>query len=246
LIAAYNDKYSSRDVFEAGLILQGLGYAFIFSAALEFYTCTTNDGSSNNSSSPVSFISGFINKRRSSGGNANTDPSSKSQIAAILNIVNTVALILLIVGYTSSDSLFAQFPSPIATLSSTAKAGDVLFVIITAILGMLICHGVVDGRYKSKDSQIILFTIVTALPVMLLRAIFVTYQAFQPDPFGSLVILRIVLQYAAEALVEILFTMMGIYLLFHQKSSADIESAQQPASKHAEELITNDQNLAMK
>lgn len=246
MIAAYNDKYSSRDVFEAGLILQGLGYAFIFSAALEFYICATNDGSSNNSSSSISFIGGLINKRRSSGESANTDPSMNSQIAAILNIVNTVALILLIVGYTSSDSIFAQPSNPSATLSSTAKAGDVLFVIITAILGMLILHGVVDGRYRSKDSHIILFTIIAALPVMLLRAIFVTYQAFQPDPFGSLVILRIVLQYAAEALVVLLFTMMGIYLLFHQKSPADIESAQQPASKYAEELITNDQNLAMK
>jgi hypothetical protein len=149
----------------------------------------------------------------------------KHHLQTILNLINTVALILLIVGYVNSDNLFSLPADPNAKLDTLAKVGDILFLLITAVLAAITIKSIVGGKRQTDETRPILVTIMVALPFMLIRAIFVTVQAFETNPFGHSIALRAVFQYSAEAVVNTIFTIMGLLLLRHTASQQDVESS---------------------
>lgn len=228
LIAAYKDNYSNKVLLEAGYILQGFGYAFLFSASLAFYIRATSDPlSSNPATGGIGSLLGMLR-----GGNNRSFSDSPREVALpqIMHLVNTLALILLIVGYIKSDDIFSISNSANAKIDTIARLGDILFLIITAILAALTIKILKSPLQAHNETRKMLITIIIALPFMLLRSAFVTYQAFIVDPFQQHLVLRAVLQYTPEAIIIIIYTIMG-FMISRQPLSNDVELAAPSGSR---------------
>lgn len=222
LIAAYEDDYTSKGVLEGGTILQSLGYAFLFSASLAFYMRATRAEDAVDSSVGLLSIRSLLR----SGRRNSSAPEMRQLLPQAMHLVNTLALVLLLVGYIKSDNVFTASDTGNATLSPLVKAGDLLFLLLTVVLAALTVAGLVQRSNWHDDTSTLLIAILLSLPFLLIRAVFVTQEVFATDGLHGQLVLRAVLQYASEAVVIVVYTVMGLLLLLLRKrSSEDVELA---------------------
>lgn len=104
-----------------------------------------------------------------------------------------VALILLITGYNGYDGLKTSTSSDLSKadpLPTTAKAGDILFLLATIGLGLLLAAGLfkptkqLKNRGKGESGLLIRF-LALATPFLLVRIVYSTYLAFSQHPLAG-------------------------------------------------------------
>ncbi|KAN0066596.1 hypothetical protein ACQY0O_000690 [Thecaphora frezii] len=146
LVYDYHDNYSNTNLIITGYLLRGLGYSFLVTSVIAFLTAVYN--------------------AELGGG------SKKPFLLKILHIANTVALILLIMGYTKSDSVF-NGTSSTGKLDAKAPIGEAIFATIT-VLCFLFTLGI-WSRSPPEQRQV-LACVATALPLMGVRIAFGLYK----------------------------------------------------------------------
>ncbi|EPQ31817.1 uncharacterized protein PFL1_00016 [Pseudozyma flocculosa PF-1] len=151
LIYVYHDNYKNTNMVTTGYILRGLGYSFLVSSV-------------------ISFLSGVYN--------ADQPPKSKKPfLLRLLHLANIAALVLLIMGYSNSDSVF-DGTSTDGKLDSKAPIGDAIFAVITVFAFLFTLF--LFPRSSSHHRKI-LVRVVLALPLMLVRVGFGTYKTAHRD-----------------------------------------------------------------
>jgi hypothetical protein len=245
LIAAYEDNYTKVKIVNAGYILQGLGYTLIFLGSLAFYVQATRSSdtsfeeasfyssSSSAASSPVANLlkgagiggAALYNAHPTTTTSISTSPRSKIAVPVVLHLLNSLALVLLVMGYTHSKSLTSATSDSNVKLDGLARLGNILFVLNTLILAGLTLLSVRRGGHTtSSRTHAIHMAILLAMPFMLLRTVYTTYQSFTVDPFETHLAARAVLQYGAEAVTILIYTVMGLVLLrFSPHRNTDLE-----------------------
>lgn len=193
---ASNDK----GLLIAGPILQGLGYSFIFSAALSYlgHVLTHKDGQA---------------KERE-------DKPIRTMPECLLNLANIAALILLIVGYNGSMNAIVQGTK----LSGLVAAGNAIYLVLTFVLAILAL--VTLFKVTILYHRHLILTVVLASPFMFVRSAYIFYVTTGNTlRYGSLAE-RIVLQYVMEVIFFCIFSIAGILIREDQATKyMDLELA---------------------
>lgn len=202
--------------------MQGLGYSFLISATLGFYGRATSDGTKG---AFANFAPGLLQRGNSQESNQR---DSKPILQKGLYLVNLAALVLLILGYTDSDDVFAGLLSgntTTGTLDAKAKIGDIIFLALTAAIAALVSFRLAREAHQNLEQRLILKFILGALPFMAVRAAYVLYQSFTTDPFRRNLAVKTVLQYVMEVVVNIIYCIMGA-VIGRQVQQWDVEVSQ--------------------
>lgn len=194
LIAAHTSG-DVKGLVIAGFIMQGLGYSFLITAMLSYLSHLIRDMD-----------------------RAEAEPAEKeaggkrTRIERILNVVNIVALVLLIVGFnesmgsisTSSGALNMQ------DLNVMVKVGNILYLALTVLLAAIAFMHI--PRVSTSRQKLLLYTMISALPFMVVRCVYTVYVTFQGNPRHGSLAARIVCQYVMEVIVLIVLGVSGLLL----------------------------------
>lgn len=210
LLVAHRQNYSNLNLVIAGSIFQGIGYTWILFPTLYFYTRATEPRSTTPPPRPRNVTRGFLLAGALAG---RVESSRNLLLINVLHLVNIVGLILLIVGFSTMSFPFVQLPA-------TARAGDVIYVVVTGTIILMVAYQLTLGQKKSKAwgkehqrvRQILLIFIALALPFMSVRAVYVVIKAFSSNPLTGSVAARAVLQYVMEIVAVAIYTVMGFFV----------------------------------
>ena len=193
LIAAHTSG-DVKGLVIAGFIMQGLGYSFLITAMLSYFSHLIRD------------------MDRAEAAPAEKEGGKRTRIERILNLVNIVALVLLIVGFnesmgsisTSSGALNMQ------DLNVMVKVGNILYLALTVLL--VVIAFVHIRRINTLRQKVLLYTMISALPFMVVRCVYTVYVTFQGNPRHGSLAARIVCQYVMEVIVLIVLGVSGLLL----------------------------------
>ncbi|UZJ55602.1 hypothetical protein CBS101457_004922 [Exobasidium rhododendri] len=208
LVDAYDNNYKSLEVVKWGYILQGLGYSFFISATAAFYTRARDPDST--------ITQDIANLRKGIRG---------MTVAKAIHLVNIIALILLVTGYTDSDGIFPTSGSAASTkttLNIKAKIGYVIYVVLTVVLAGLVIA--LARQEPSRETKFIIIACLAALPFMMSRSVYVTYQGFSQHPFQRTLWVKIVFEYIPEVFVIVIYSVLG-FKLTKLVQRSDVEMA---------------------
>lgn len=177
---------NEKGLLITGLILQGLGYSFIYSASLSYlgHVLTHKDGPPNErEGKPI-----------------------RALPERLLNVANIVALILLIVGYNGSMDAIVQ-GTKMSVLVATGNAIYLVLTFIVAILSLVTLFKV-SILYHRR----LLLTVVLASPFMFVRCAYILYVTTGNTLRYGSISERIVLQYVMEVISFCIFSIAGILI----------------------------------
>ncbi|PWN48523.1 hypothetical protein IE53DRAFT_381269 [Violaceomyces palustris] len=183
LVYDYHDNYKNTNLITTGYLLQGLGFSFLVTSTLSFLTAAHGD-------------------------TTGTDYSAKGApkrpwLLRILHLVSIGALILLITGYTNSDSVFSGQGGKI---DSKARIGDIIFCGLTIVC---IIFAFITLPKASSYGRSILYRVLLALVFMAIRIGFGTWRTYQNNFLSVNIWVKLVLQYIPEVLTVIIYITVG-------------------------------------
>jgi hypothetical protein len=141
----------------------------------------------------------------------------------LLQLLITLALILCIVGGTSSVSSTGAY-----TPQTTTKAGEVIYIIAFLILAVI--AGVVATKlsHARGNDKMLVWAVILALPFILVRIIYSVISVFGHNPHFSLVTGSVVIHVFMSVLEEMI--VVFIYLAIGWKTEPFVSSNQAPST----------------
>lgn len=191
LVYEYYQHYTNETVTTWGYILQGLGYSFLNSAVLAFAATA-------------------YGKQVDGGGVIGDFSKRKPIMLRLLHLVNIGGLVLLIIGYTDSSSIFTSGSSQ--SIDPKAKTGNLILGGVTLAL-FIFCLALYVRSSRAKACRHILIrTLIAMVPFMAIRIVYGIWRTFQAHFISAGGIwLRFALEYLPEvAAVLVLLTVRRV------------------------------------
>ncbi|SJX62094.1 uncharacterized protein SRS1_12943 [Sporisorium reilianum f. sp. reilianum] len=203
LVVEYTQHYTSINVTVWGYILQSIGLSFLVSASLAFYS-----------------------RARAQ---MQEGDSGKGRVVRVGNVVNVVALVCVVTGYTSTSFTDAQgHVLGNVHLPAQAVVGAALYVgLSTAVLALSLVH----LRSAATEARTIRIALLVASPLMLARAAWAVYTV----EAGSVLVAKniwakLVLQYVCEFAALAVLTVLG-FLVAKGEAGWDVERVDSSEAK---------------
>lgn len=191
LVYEYYQHYTNGTITTWGYILQGLGYSFLNSAV-------------------IAFAANAHGKQLDGGGVIGDFSKRRPLLLKLMHIANIVGLVLLILGYTDSSSIFTTDPSE--AINAKAKTGDLILGGVTATLFIFSLALWINSPRARACRHILTRALLAMCPFMAIRIIYGIWHTFQKPFLGAGGIwLRFALEYIPEvAAVAVLLSLRRV------------------------------------